>query len=108
MQYVIEEWDFRDLTLKMRPPVFIPRPETEVREPAHVHSDNLVINLHITRNMLFFLLLLVQELVELVLNDLQMKPGTAQCCLEVGCGSGAISLSLLKSLPQVKIVFVCQ
>lgn len=32
VQYVIEEWDFRDLTLKMKPPVFIPRPETEVRE----------------------------------------------------------------------------
>lgn len=32
VQYVIEEWDFRDLTLKMRPPVFIPRPETEVRQ----------------------------------------------------------------------------
>lgn len=30
VQYVIEEWDFRDLTLKMRSPVFIPRPETEV------------------------------------------------------------------------------
>ncbi|MGH0184872.1 UNVERIFIED_CONTAM: hypothetical protein FKN15_015900 [Acipenser sinensis] len=29
VQYVIEEWDFRELTLKMRPPVFIPRPETE-------------------------------------------------------------------------------
>ena len=32
VQYVIEEWDFRDLTLKMRPPVFIPRPETEVSD----------------------------------------------------------------------------
>lgn len=31
VQYVIEEWDFRDLTLKMKPPVFIPRPETEVK-----------------------------------------------------------------------------
>ena len=30
VQYVIEEWDFRDITLKMKPPVFIPRPETEV------------------------------------------------------------------------------
>ncbi|XP_078269962.1 MTRF1L release factor glutamine methyltransferase isoform X2 [Rhinoraja longicauda] len=29
IQYVIEEWDFRDLTLKIKPPVFIPRPETE-------------------------------------------------------------------------------
>uniref|UniRef100_A0A3B5M1A9 HemK methyltransferase family member 1 n=1 Tax=Xiphophorus couchianus TaxID=32473 RepID=A0A3B5M1A9_9TELE len=75
VQFVIEEWDFRDLTLKMRPPVFIPRPETE-------------------------------ELVELVLTDLQNHPGsteTTPTCLEVGCGSGAISLSLLKSLPQVKV-----
>ncbi|XP_069546897.1 MTRF1L release factor glutamine methyltransferase [Brachyistius frenatus] len=77
VQYVIEEWDFRDLTLKMRPPVFIPRPETE-------------------------------ELVELVLADLQMKTETQAgadtelTCLEVGCGSGAISLSLLKSLHQLK------
>uniref|UniRef100_UPI003AADBEE2 MTRF1L release factor glutamine methyltransferase n=2 Tax=Centroberyx TaxID=88664 RepID=UPI003AADBEE2 len=83
VQYVIEEWDFRDLTLKMRPPVFIPRPETE-------------------------------ELVELVLADLQMKPGAAvgaeaqHTCLEVGCGSGAISLSLLKSLPQLKAVALDQ
>lgn len=29
VQYIIGEWDFRNLTLKMRPPVFIPRPETE-------------------------------------------------------------------------------
>ncbi|XP_029990829.1 MTRF1L release factor glutamine methyltransferase isoform X1 [Sphaeramia orbicularis] len=74
VQYVIEEWDFRDLTLKMRPPVFIPRPETE-------------------------------ELVELMLNDLQMKDGKEDVqrrCLEVGCGSGAISLSLLHGLPQLK------
>ncbi|KAK2915179.1 MTRF1L release factor glutamine methyltransferase isoform X2 [Channa argus] len=77
VQYVIEEWDFRDLTLKMKPPVFIPRPETE-------------------------------ELVDLVLTDLQKKAGTGgdtqHTCLEVGCGSGAISLSLLKSLPQLKAI----
>ncbi|KAL0978708.1 hypothetical protein UPYG_G00174160 [Umbra pygmaea] len=79
VQYVIEEWDFRDLTLKMRPPVFIPRPETE-------------------------------ELVGLVLKDLQVKQGTGVSteanftCLEVGCGSGAISLSLLNSLPQLRAI----
>ncbi|XP_057701935.1 MTRF1L release factor glutamine methyltransferase [Corythoichthys intestinalis] len=76
VQYVIEEWDFRDLTLKMRPPVFIPRPETE-------------------------------ELVELVLNDLQKKSGSLTC-LEVGCGSGAISLSLLKNLPQLRVIALDQ
>ncbi|KAG7326443.1 hypothetical protein KOW79_009844 [Hemibagrus wyckioides] len=72
VQYVIEEWDFRDLTLKMRPPVFIPRPETE-------------------------------ELVSLVLKDLRSQWGMRTLrCLEVGCGSGAISLSLLHSVPQLK------
>ncbi|XP_036390142.1 MTRF1L release factor glutamine methyltransferase [Megalops cyprinoides] len=78
VQYVIEEWDFRDLTLKLRPPVFIPRPETE-------------------------------ELVSLVLADLQVKQAssvTSMQCLEVGCGSGAISLSLLHSLPQLRAVAV--
>ncbi|XP_030633688.1 MTRF1L release factor glutamine methyltransferase [Chanos chanos] len=81
VQYVIEEWDFRELTLKMRPPVFIPRPETE-------------------------------ELVSLVLQDLQAQPyggktgTTGLQCLEVGCGSGAISLSLLHGLPQLRAVAV--
>ncbi|XP_068615886.1 MTRF1L release factor glutamine methyltransferase-like [Brachionichthys hirsutus] len=83
VQYVIEEWDFRDLTLKMRPPVFIPRPATE-------------------------------ELVELVLTDLDRKPSPGpdadaqHAFLEVGCGSGAISLSLLKSRPQLKAVALDQ
>ena len=31
IQYVLKEWGFGGLTLKMKPPVFIPRPETEVR-----------------------------------------------------------------------------
>ncbi|CAG07003.1 unnamed protein product, partial [Tetraodon nigroviridis] len=81
VQYVIEEWDFRDVTLKMRPPVFIPRPETE-------------------------------ELVELVLGDLESRSwvgaDTQQTCLEVGCGSGAISLSLLRSRPQLQVLAVDQ
>ncbi|KAK3727407.1 hypothetical protein QZH41_020070 [Actinostola sp. cb2023] len=29
IQYIIGDWDFRHLTLNMKPPVFIPRPETE-------------------------------------------------------------------------------
>ncbi|XP_026162220.1 MTRF1L release factor glutamine methyltransferase isoform X2 [Mastacembelus armatus] len=42
VQYVIEEWDFRDLTLKMRPPVFIPRPETELKAIALDQSQDAV------------------------------------------------------------------
>jgi len=30
VQYVLGEWDFCGMTLKMKRPVFIPRPETEV------------------------------------------------------------------------------
>lgn len=44
----------------------------------------------------------MQELVEVVLTDLQRLCGSGATVLEVGCGSGAISVSLLKSLPQVR------
>ncbi|KAF4803431.1 HemK methyltransferase family member 1 [Turdus rufiventris] len=80
VQYVLGEWDFQDLTLKMRPPVFIPRPETE-------------------------------DLVSLVVEEEFRKCENSALCfpvpvphpviLEVGCGSGAIALSLLRKLPQV-------
>ncbi|XP_070594831.1 MTRF1L release factor glutamine methyltransferase isoform X2 [Erythrolamprus reginae] len=85
VQYVLGEWDFQDLTLKMKPPVFIPRPETE-------------------------------ELVSLILDEEQRKRLTSTCSkvlqrcgpviLEVGCGSGAIGLSLLKKLPHSQLIAI--
>lgn len=75
VQYIIGEWDFHNITLKMRPPVFIPRPETE-------------------------------SLVEKALEHLQSI--SAPKVLEIGCGSGAISLSLLKCMNEVsEIVLMC-
>jgi len=72
VQYIVGDWDFRDLTLRMRPPVFIPRPETE-------------------------------ELVGHVLDHLgsvqEFQSEDSLNVLEVGCGSGAICLSLLKESP---------
>ena len=66
LQYILGYWDFRELRLKMRPPVFIPRPETE-------------------------------ELVGIVLKHLTcFEDQKVINVLEIGCGSGAISLSLLK------------
>lgn len=66
VQYILGYWDFRELRLKMKPPVFIPRSETE-------------------------------ELVSIVLNHLhQIDNQNVINVLEIGCGSGAISLSLLK------------
>ena len=41
VQYIIGEWDFRNVTLLMRPPVFIPEPETEVGvHDVYVHYNN--------------------------------------------------------------------
>lgn len=68
LQYIVKEWDFRDLTLQLLPPVFIPRPETE-------------------------------NLVSLALCDPQVL--ASRQFIEVGCGSGAICISLLRSLPSV-------
>lgn len=80
MQYILGEWDFQGLNLKMAPPVFIPRPETE-------------------------------ELVEWVLEEVTQGPRVVGAeggplILEVGCGSGAISLSLLSRLPQSRVTAV--
>ncbi|KAL4471973.1 hypothetical protein ABPG72_018475 [Tetrahymena utriculariae] len=67
IQYVIGEWEFRDVKLKMKPPVLIPRNETSY-------------------------------LVELV-NKLSKQKQKCQF-LEIGIGTGAISLSLLKENNQ--------
>ncbi|KAM5292589.1 MTRF1L release factor glutamine methyltransferase isoform 2-T2 [Ctenodactylus gundi] len=80
VQYILGEWDFQGLTLKMAPPVFIPRPETE-------------------------------ELVEWVVEEVAQRPHVMRGqdgprILEVGCGSGAISLSLLTQLPESQIIAV--
>uniref|UniRef100_A0A8C5UF68 peptide chain release factor N(5)-glutamine methyltransferase n=1 Tax=Malurus cyaneus samueli TaxID=2593467 RepID=A0A8C5UF68_9PASS len=83
VQYVLGEWDFQDLTLRMRPPVFIPRPETE-------------------------------DLISLVVEEEFQKCENSALCfpvsvphpviLEIGCGSGAIALSLLCKLPQSRVI----
>ena len=72
LQYILGEWRFRQLCLLMRPPVFIPRPETE-------------------------------DLVGFVLQELEDLKG--QRVLEVGCGSGAISLSLAKESREKEHTF---
>ncbi|NWW48618.1 HEMK1 methyltransferase, partial [Pedionomus torquatus] len=71
VQYVLGEWDFQDLTLKMRPPVFIPRPETE-------KNSGLCFPFPVPHPVI----------------------------LEIGCGSGAIALSLLRKLPQSRVIAV--
>ncbi|KAF5305917.1 hypothetical protein FQR65_LT07528 [Abscondita terminalis] len=73
VQYIIEEWDFRDLTLIMKPPVFIPRPETEM-------------------------------LVDIVLSEINRK--SLNKVLEFCCGSGAISIAMLKSRSSLRAIAI--
>ena len=70
VQYILGEWDFGSLTLRMchSPSVFIPRPETE-------------------------------ELVEIASEYIDSD--SISKCLEIGCGSGAVSLGLLSKHPKV-------
>ncbi|XP_046327236.2 MTRF1L release factor glutamine methyltransferase-like [Haliotis rufescens] len=75
VQYILGEWDFCDIVLRMRPPVFIPRPETE-------------------------------ELVGFIKSHLQGWGHKQTRLLEIGCGSGAITLALLKEFPQMQAVAV--
>ncbi|GAB1598208.1 MTRF1L release factor glutamine methyltransferase-like [Argonauta hians] len=70
LQYILGECNFYDLTLKMQPPVFIPQPETE-------------------------------QLVCHILNYLEPnEKDRKNRFLEIGCGSGAVSLALLHKLTQ--------
>lgn len=71
VQYIIGEWDFRDITLKLVPPIFIPRPETEI-------------------------------LVDFVLKRLSSLQTDTCEILEIGCGSGAISLALAHACKRIK------
>ncbi|KAM9655260.1 MTRF1L release factor glutamine methyltransferase isoform 2-T9 [Morphnus guianensis] len=86
VQYVLGEWDFQDLTLKMKPPVFIPRPETEdlvsliVEEESQKREKNSGLCLPV--------------------------PVPHPVILEIGCGSGAIALSLLGKLLQSRVIAI--
>lgn len=91
IQYIIGQWDFHDITIKVRQPCLCPRPETE-------------------------------ELVEYVAKDIQkcidvnrrkkQEAGDAAMVkrktrvLDVGCGTGAISIALAKMFSPNDVEFV--
>jgi len=80
VQYILEEWDFHDLTLKMKAPVLIPRPETE--ELALLCSKSLT-GINATKS-----------------NASHPR------LLEIGSGSGALSIYLLKKFEHITITAV--
>lgn len=77
IQYLVGEWDFHRISLLVKAPTLIPRPETEV-------------------------------LVDLVLNQIQKSCNTNKTVsfIDVGCGSGAITLALLYAMTQLKNILI--
>ncbi|XP_045166002.2 MTRF1L release factor glutamine methyltransferase-like isoform X2 [Mercenaria mercenaria] len=75
VQYIIGEWDFHDMTLEMRQPVLIPRPETE-------------------------------ELASIIVDEWPLEREQEGTFLEIGCGTGALSLYILSKLPNVQCIAV--
>lgn len=78
LQYILGKWDFLDFTLYIRPPLLCPRPETE-------------------------------ELVVLVAEDtkqLQQQQSNDLHILDIGCGTGAIGVSLAAMLPNSQVTAI--
>jgi release factor glutamine methyltransferase len=73
VQYLVGEWDFHRVTLALRPPVLVPRPETEELVELVLKSD-------------------LSEG-----GEDRFSGGTR--VLDVGCGSGAILIALLAAQP---------
>ena len=77
VQYIIGEWDFHSITLKVRAPVLIPRPETE----------QLVCRI-------------LNDLEEANVIDQPLR------ILDIGSGTGCIGLSLLTHLPNSNCIAI--
>lgn len=89
VQYILGEWDFQDLTLKMKPPVFIPRPETEELVSLVVNEEHS------------------KRVSSVYWKNPRLSPEShVPVFLEVGCGSGAIALSLLRKLPHSQVIAI--
>lgn len=104
LQYVIGEWDFRQLTLDMRTPVFIPRPETEelvghvvvdinnrlktLGKQSSSPSSSSTPSPHSSQS------------ASSQFSTTPSPPSSPLKVLEIGCGSGAICLSLLLEIPS--------
>lgn len=71
IQYILGNWHFRNLKIKVKRPVLIPRPETEI---------------------------LVDIALNTIKKDFN---GNQLICLEVGFGSGVIMISLIKDFPNL-------
>jgi len=75
--YILSQWDFHSITISVRPPCLVPRPETE----QLVES-------------------ILDEMAQYVNDNTKIR------ILDVGCGSGVIGLTLASNLRNVEVVLI--
>lgn len=80
IQYIIGNWDFYGMTFLCKPPILIPRPETE-ELVEHVLTSTWL------------------------KESLKRKAQTGIRVLDIGAGTGAIGIALAKHLPATSQVF---
>ena len=83
IQYIIGEWDFMDFVFKMRPPVLICRPDTEllVEESLKILKEELD-----------------QKIIDMRESNNTHKTRQRVRIVDLGCGSGVIGVSVAKYL----------
>ena len=77
LQYIIGQWDFHNIVLKIRPPCLCPRPETEELVEYTLSDIGQMIRALRSQN-----------------NSRKVR------VLDVGCGTGAIGIAILNMFPQ--------
>ena len=99
VQYILGDWDFHELVLTLRPPVLIPRPETE-------QLVELVLQAHAAHQVQLPTGGAARSETPATASSADVDPAAARGLriLDVGCGSGAIGLALLHQMPAAECV----
>lgn len=94
LQYIIGQWDFHDITIKIRQPCLCPRPETE--ELVELVAKDI-------KNLITYRKTILD--VESKING-KNKSFKKVRILDVGCGTGAISIALANMFSPEEVEFV--
>ena len=96
VQYIVRVWEFRECIIHCEPPVFIPRPETEDLVTLIVQGVRLYKNENILSEA-FHINNWNDAYLQEFKNGENKFPPKALHFLEIGSGTGAISISLAKA-----------
>ena len=94
LQYIIGQWDFHEITIKIRQPCLCPRPETE--ELVELVAKDM-------RKMITYRKSILE--VEKKIHGIEKEFKKIRV-LDVGCGTGAISIALANMFSPEEVEFV--